>query len=189
MLQNTQFDYKAVVRYSDAYYATESQKKTTMIEEIRMLLQIFDSNKDFRVLFKSPLLNKKKQSLLVQKIFSEKEGKKIFVSKNLIGLITLLAKNSKLHILEDVLKRCLELKNFDNKEIKVDVTSVTKIDESLIDKLKKIFSKNGKMNVKIVNNIDENLLGGLVIKVGSNLIDTSVRTKLNKIKNAMKGAN
>ena len=45
------------------------------------------------------------------------------------------------------------------------------------------------MNVKVINHIDENLLGGLVLKVGSNLIDTSVRTKLNKIKSAMKGAN
>ena len=45
------------------------------------------------------------------------------------------------------------------------------------------------MNVKVINYIDENLLGGLVIKVGSNLIDTSVRTKLNKIKSAMKGVN
>ena len=35
----------------------------------------------------------------------------------------------------------------------------------------------------------EELLGGLIIQVGSNLIDTSIRTKLNKIKNAMKGAN
>ena len=189
MLQNTQFDYKAIVRYSDAYYATETQKKSIKFEEIKMLLQIFDSNKDFNVLFKSPLLNKKQQSLLVFKIFSDKESKKISVSKNLLGLISLLAKNSKLHILEDVLKRCLELKNFNNKELKVHVTSVSKLNESLVDRLKKIFSKNGKMNVKVINYIDKNLLGGLVIKVGSNLIDTSVRTKLNKVKSAMKGVN
>ena len=101
----------------------------------------------------------------------------------------LLAKNSKLHLLEDVLKRCLELQNSDNKEIKVIVTSVSKIRESLVDKIKKVFSKNGKVTVKIINIINEELLGGLIIQVGSNLIDTSIRTKLNKIKNAMKGAN
>ena len=113
MLQNTQFDYRAVVRYSDAYYATES-KKMIKFDEIKMLLQMIEKSKDFNVLFKSRLLNKKQQSLLVLKIFSDKESKKISVSKNL-GLISLLAKNSKLHILEDVLKRCLELKNFNNK--------------------------------------------------------------------------
>ena len=45
------------------------------------------------------------------------------------------------------------------------------------------------MKVKIVNLIDKDLLGGLIIQIGSNLIDTSIRTKLNKIKSAMKGAN
>ena len=45
------------------------------------------------------------------------------------------------------------------------------------------------MNVKIINLIDKDLLGGLIIQIGSNLIDTSIRTKLNKVKNAMKGAN
>ena len=68
-------------------------------------------------------------------------------------------------------------------------TSVSKIKESLVDKIKKVFSKNGKVTVKIINIINEELLGGLIIQVGSNLIDTSIRTKLNKIKNAMKGAN
>ena len=77
----------------------------------------------------------------------------------------------------------------DNKEIKVNVTSVIKINDSLEDKLKKTLSKNGKMKVKIINLIDKDLLGGLIIQIGSNLIDTSIRTKLNKVKNAMKGAN
>ena len=147
------------------------------------------SNKDFNVLFKSRLLNKKTTKLIGSQNFSDKESKKISVSKNLLGLISLLDKNSKLQILEDVLKKFLKLKNFNNKEVKVNVTSVAKLDESIVDNLKKIFSKNGEMNVKIVNYIDENLLGGLIIKVGSNLIDTSVKTKLNKIKSAMKGVN
>ena len=45
------------------------------------------------------------------------------------------------------------------------------------------------MNVKIVNSIDENMLGGLILQVGSNLIDMSVKSKLNKINSAMKEAN
>jgi len=45
------------------------------------------------------------------------------------------------------------------------------------------------LKVKIINLIDKDLLGGLIIQIGSNLIDTSIRTKLNTVKNAMKGAN
>ena len=45
------------------------------------------------------------------------------------------------------------------------------------------------MKVKVINLIDKDLLGGLIIQIGSNLIDTSIRSKLNKVKNVMKGAN
>ncbi len=189
MLQNTQFDYRAVVRYSDAYYGISINNKSQMFDEMKQLLHTFESNKNFGVIFKSPLLNKKQQASLVLSLFSDKEDKKISVSKHLLGLMMLLAKNSKLRILEDVLNRCIELQTSNNRELKVNVTSVSEVSDSLISKLKKIFSKNGKMNVKIVNIIDKDLLGGLIIQVGSNLIDTSVRTKLNKIKSAMKGAN
>ena len=189
MLQNTQFDNRAIERYSDAYCRITVESKTKMYEEIQQILQTFESNKDFELLLKSPLLNKKQQTLLALRLFGVNEKNKIPVSRHLLGLITLLAKNSKLHILEDVLKRCLELQVSDKKEIRVTVTSASKINADLVERLKKVFSRNGKMAVKIINLVNVELLGGLVIQIGSNLIDTSVRSKLNKIKIAMKGAN
>ena len=83
----------------------------------------------------------------------------------------------------------MQLHTSDNKEVKVYVTSVIKISDNLEDQLKKTLSKNGKMKVKVINLIDKDLLGGLIIQIGSNLIDTSIRSKLNKVKNVMKGAN
>ena len=152
-------------------------------------MRTFSENPNFSTIFKSQLLNKKKQISVVSKIFSEKKEKKLLISKDLLGLIILLAKNARLNILEEVLKSYIELHTADNKEIKVNVTSVIKINDSLENKLKKILSKNGKLKVKIINFIDKDLLGGLIIQIGSNLIDTSIKTKLNKVKNAMKGAN
>ena len=189
MLQNTQFDNRAIVRYSNAYYRIGLSKNTETFDEIEKLLKLFEKSKDFDTLFNSPLLNKKQQTVIVSKLFSGNKKNIISVSKDMLGLMTLLAKNSKLHILEAVLKRCLDLKISNNKEIKITVTSVIKLSENVIGQLKKIFSKNGKMNVKVVNLIDENMLGGLILQVGSNLIDMSVRSKLNKISSAMKGAN
>lgn len=189
MLQNTQFDNRAIVRYSNAYYSIGLSRNTETFDEIEKLLQLFEKSKDFDTLFNSPLLNKKQQTEIVLKLFSGNKKKIISVSKDMLGLMTLLAKNSKLHILEAVLKRCLDLKISNNKEVKITVTSVIKLSDDVIVQLKKIFSKSDKVNVKIVNLIDENMLGGLILQVGSNLIDMSVRSKLNKINSAMKGAN
>ncbi|MBV69272.1 MAG: ATP synthase F1 subunit delta [Pelagibacterales bacterium] len=191
MVQNSQLINRSVVRYSNALYSLSVDKKiqNKMYEECKSLLRTFSENPNFSTIFKSQLLNKKKQISVVSKIFSEKKEKKLLISKDLLGLIILLAKNARLNILEEVLKSYIELHTADNKEIKVNVTSVIKINDSLENKLKKILSKNGKLKVKIINLIDKDLLGGLIIQIGSNLIDTSIKTKLNKVKNAMKGAN
>ena len=191
MVQNSQQIIRSVVRYSNALYGISVEKgiQNRTYEESKELLSIFSKNNNFKTIFKSQLLNKKKQISVVSNLFSEKKEKKIQVSKDLLGLIMLLAKNSRLNILEGVLKRYLELHVFDNKEIEVKVSSVVKINDSLENNLKKILSKNGKLKVKIINLIDKDLLGGLIIQIGSNLIDTSIRTKLNTVKNAMKGAN
>ena len=82
MLQNTQLDNRAVIRYSDAYYGITVKNKTHMSEEIKKLLQYFESNKDFHILFKSPLLNKKQQIQLALRMFGANEKKKISVSKH-----------------------------------------------------------------------------------------------------------
>ena len=191
MVQNLQQINRSVVRYSNALYGISVDKgiQNRMYEESKELLSIFSTNTNFNTIFKSQLLNKKKQISVVSNLFSEKKEKKIQVSKDLLGLIMLLATNSRLNILEGVLKRYLELHISDNKEIEVKVSSVVKINDSLENNLKKILSKNGKLKVKIINLIDKDLLGGLIIQIGSNLIDTSIRTKLNTLKNAMKGAN
>jgi len=191
MVQNSQQINRSVVRYSNALYGISVEKgiQNRMYEESKELLSIFSKNNNFNTIFKSQLLNKKKQISVVSNLFSEKKEKKIQVSKYLLGLIMLLATNSRLNILEGVLKRYLELHVSDNKEIEVKVSSVVKINDSLENNLKKILSKNGKLKVKIINLIDKDLLGGLIIQIGSNLIDTSIRTKLNTVKNAMKGAN
>ena len=191
MVQNSQLVNRSVVRYSNALYSMSVEKsiQNKICDECNELLAIFSKNDKFETILKSPLLNKKKQIEVASQLFSEKKEKKIQVSKDLLGLIMILAKNSRLNILAEVLEKYIEFHTSNNKEVKVNVTSVIKINDSLENQLIKILSKDGKMNVKIINLIDKDLLGGLIIQIGSNLIDMSIRTKLNKVKNAMKGAN
>ena len=64
MLQNTQFDNRAIVRYSNAYYSIGLSRNTETFDEIEKLLQLFEKSKDFDTLFNSPLLNKKQQTVI-----------------------------------------------------------------------------------------------------------------------------
>ena len=51
------------------------------------------------------------------------------------------------------------------------------------------FSPTNGKNISLLTHIDSSLLGGLIVKYGSKMIDTSIRTKLNNLELAMKGAN
>jgi F-type H+-transporting ATPase subunit delta len=74
----------------------------------------------------------------------------------------------------------------DKGEVTAEVTSATAMTKAQSDKLAKTLKTNVGKDVKINATVDESLIGGLVVKVGSKMIDTSIRSKLNSLQNAMK---
>ena len=73
-------------------------------------------------------------------------------------------------------------------DIIADITSADELNEqqrnNLKDQLKKILGE--KLSLNFV--VDKNIMGGLIVKIGSKMIDTSLLNKINKLKIAMKGA-
>ena len=76
-----------------------------------------------------------------------------------------------------------------NKDINIKVTTINAIDENTEKKLKELFSKKSSGIVNISNIIDKEILGGMIIEIGSNLIDASIKNKISKINLAIKGVN
>ena len=70
-------------------------------------------------------------------------------------------------------------------EINVFFTSSKKISETEISKIKKDFAKIIGSQIKFVFNVDETLISGIKIQIGSLMIDTSIRSKLNNLKLTM----
>ena len=67
-----------------------------------------------------------------------------------------------------------------------DVASATALTKAQADKLAKTLKASVGKTVKLNATVDESLIGGLVVKVGSKMIDTSIRSKLASLQNAMK---
>jgi F-type H+-transporting ATPase subunit delta len=66
------------------------------------------------------------------------------------------------------------------------VTSAKALTKTQSDKLAKSLTANTGKTVTLQTTVDESLIGGLVVKVGSKMIDTSIRSKLNSLQNVMK---
>ena len=103
--------------------------------------------------------------------------------KNVIGLM---AAKRRLFALNQMIRIFEELMADHRGEITADVTVAHALSDAqataLTDRIKGATGRNTKLNVTV----DEGLIGGLIVKVGSKMIDTSIRSKLNSLQNAMK---
>jgi F-type H+-transporting ATPase subunit delta len=70
--------------------------------------------------------------------------------------------------------------------VTADVRSAVALTKAQSDKLAKALAASVGKEIKLNATVDENLIGGLVVKVGSKMIDTSIRSKLNALQNVMK---
>jgi F-type H+-transporting ATPase subunit delta len=85
-----------------------------------------------------------------------------------------------------MIRRLRDLIAQEKGEVSADVTAAKSLSKAQLDKLAKTLKASVGKDVKVNMAIDESLIGGLIVKVGSKMIDTSIRSKLAKLQNAMK---
>ena len=102
------------------------------------------------------------------------------------NFVKLAAHNRRLFVLPDMIKAFKSLLAEKRGEETAEVTSAAALSDDQVTALKEALSASMGKSVNISAKVDPALIGGLVVRVGSRMIDTSLRTKLNSIKFAMK---
>ncbi|MEO9527427.1 F0F1 ATP synthase subunit delta [Roseibium sp.] len=102
------------------------------------------------------------------------------------NFVKLAARNRRLFVLPDMIKSFRVLLAEQRGEATAEVTSATALSDEHVAALKEALTASTGKSVNIAATVDPALIGGLVVKVGSRMIDTSLRTKLNSLKFAMK---
>lgn len=105
--------------------------------------------------------------------------------KNFVGLVI---KNRRLFALPDMISAYSSILAHKRGEMTAQVTSAHALSDAQVENLKAALKSATGRDVRIDTQVDAGLLGGLVVKVGSRMIDSSLRTKLNSLKIAMKEA-
>jgi len=113
-------------------------------------------------------------------------GKKMKLTPIVANTLGLMAENRRLFVLPQLASTVKGMIADEKGEVTAEVTAAKKLTKAQSDKLAKTLKATVGKDVKVNVSVDESLIGGLIVKVGSKMIDSSIKSKLSNLQNAMK---
>ena len=182
MSKNKGFSITSAERYSLALYELASDNN--VLEQIEgqsfSILNLIISNKDFSNLIKDPT-NNQENLLKVINIISENNKFETLLKNFLCFLIN----KRRFFYVEQILKSFIETCSQKRGELKAELKSAKELSNNEILKITDELTKNFSSKIKLNYTHDKSLIGGLVVQVGSTMVDTSIKNKLQQIENRM----
>ena len=172
-------------RYAGALYALaeESGKTDAVVKDMNGVAELVSANQDMRTLVESPAITWAEQTKAVTAVL-EKGGADALTVK-FVGTV---ASNGRLHALSRIISAFLAEHARRRGEVSAEVISAVEMDDARRARVEQAVSKlAGSDKLSLSMRVDPSLIGGLVVRIGSRMIDTSIRTKLNRLETAMKG--
>ncbi len=172
-------------RYATALYdlADEAKVLDDVASDLRMLQTLIAESKDLAQLVRSPLIRRDAQAAAVNAVMAKAGTHDL--TRRFIGVV---CGNGRLIVLPAVITAFLAELARRRGEVAAEVVSARPLDEqqkaTVADALRGFAGGKVAVDVKV----DPSLIGGLVVRVGSRMVDSSVRSKLQRLQLAMKGA-
>ena len=182
MSKNREFSDTSANRYSLALYelANETSSLSKIEENSQALLNLISSSKDFNNLIKDPTVSRNILNQVIDKISNNFRLEVLF--KNfLCFLIT----KRRFFYVQKILKNFNEICSEKRGELKAEIKSAKNLSQDEINKITQELSNNFKSEIKLNYTHDQSLIGGLVVQIGSTMIDTSIKKKLQQLENRM----
>ena len=172
-------------RYAGALF--DLAKDQDALDQVQADLQglsgLLGESVDLRRLIESPAISKDDQVNALTAV-----AKQVGTSDLAAKFLGLLAAKRRAFTLPDVIDAYAALLAEEKGEVQAEVVSAIELTDEQADDVQKKISKSVGKTVTMTQRVDPSLLGGLVVRVGSRMIDASLKTKLHQLELAMKGA-
>ena len=179
---NTRSD-EVVNRYVKALYelSIEQNKGTKIKKDFFLIRELIEKNKEFKKLIFSPLVTSKKHQEILKLI-----SKALKMDQITENFLFLLAFNKRLILLKKIIAFYNEISSESKDTVKIDLILPNKISKKDISDIKNKLKPDVNKRTKINFIEDKNIISGFVVKLGSTMIDFSMKSKLDKIINSLK---
>ena len=171
-------------RYAKALVELCNEQKSldSLKSDVADLRSMIDQSADLQSLIYSPVISRDQAAGVVAAL-----ANKAKFSQYMTNTLALLASKGRLALVPDLLNALEEsfIKAAD--EVQADITTANALTEKQTEALKKALEKMSGQSVNMVADVDEGIMGGMVVKMGSTLIDDSVSGKLDRLKRRLVG--
>ena len=168
-------------RYAQALFEVGEETQTTneLYKELSELVVILNENKDLYNFLKSPLIGREDKKNVMKNIFENQ------LSDNMNNFLKIVIDKDRMSAIENIKESYKNLLNDKNNILEGTVVTAVSLNEQEIKDLEKNLSIKYNKNVTLNNVVDETILGGVLVKLGNEEIDGTVKTRLAKIKNQL----
>jgi len=170
-------------RYAKAIFelAKEAKKVPDLEKDLDALGAALEESNDFRELITNPVYSREQLAAAVAAI-----GNKMKLTPMVANTLGLMAQNRRLFVLPKLVSTVKGMIADERGEVTAEVTAAKKLTKAQSDKLAKTLKATVGKDVVVNVSVDDSLIGGLIVKVGSKMIDSSIKSQLSNLKNAMK---
>lgn len=168
-------------RYALALYEVAEQKGKVQeyLDDLRAICKLIDENKDFYEVIKHPQISTKKKKRTFINIFKGN------IDEELLSFLLILIEKDRILYLKEKLKE-MEKIDLDRKNtLLAIVKTAVPLLESEINALKEKLEEKYDKKIIMTTEVDKKLLGGVYVRVGNDVIDGTVKSKLDEMKNIM----
>ena len=168
--------------YALALYelAKESSELDKVEDGMSGIKELLDTSSDFKEMILDPTLTKEEKNKVINKMADQYSFCQIL--KKFLGFLT---EKNRLFFLKQIIDSFLDLVSNSKGELKAKLLSSKELSKPELEKIRGELSKDFRSPINIEYKHDPNLIGGLVIQIGSVMIDTSIKTKLVKLQKSM----
>ena len=170
-------------RYASALLETANEQgQLAAIEaDIDTVQGALAESDDLRRMVRSPVFSAEDQAKALDALLG-----RIGVNPLTLNFFKVLARNRRLFAAEDIIRAFKALAAEARGEVQAEVTSAVALNDSQLGALKEQLKNSVGKDVQLEATVDPSLLGGLIVKIGSRMIDSSLKTKLVTLNTRMK---
>lgn len=169
---------KLASRYSRSLIllAIERGELNEVFSDMKLIAKTCRENRELALLLRSPIIKTDKKRNILHAIFGDK------INRTSQGFLDIITNKRREFYLEKIAEAFAEQYKQTNHIVTATVTTTMPLDKTLKEKILELVNSKTNQGVELIEKTDDKLIGGFVLRIGDNQIDSSIQRKLNDLR-------